>query len=480
MRKLLIILGVPIDDLTMDQALDRIGEFVAEGRATGKPHHVATVNADFVVKARHDPELRFLLQEIDMATADGMPLVWGARLLGVPLKDRVTGADLVPALCERAARCGYSVYFLGAAPGIAAQAVEVLCRRYPGLKVAGVQSPPNSTVLEMDRTVVDAVRAARPDILFVAFGNPKQEKWIAMHARELGVPVSIGVGASLDFVAGQVRRAPAWMQRAGLEWAFRLAQEPGRLWKRYVVDLVGFGVFFVRQWWAMRRGFTPSVVVPKADMALIDGAAVLRIDGRLDAGGVAVFMGQAEHALRLTSRLVADLSQATFLDSTALGALVAVTKKARDAGGDLVLSAPSQPVRRLLALVRLDRFFEIVDQPGQASDSRSARAGPVVRPGAEWDVIQAPRRFDAVTAPEVQTLGEDRLSGNARLVLDFSATVFLASAGLAAMVHLAKLARARGGEIRVANCTPDVERVIRMVKLDLLLPIHATLDAAMQ
>src|SRR5919205_2262938 len=126
MRKLLIILGVPVDDLTMDQALGRIEEFIHIGRATGRSHQIATVNADFVVNSLHDPELRRILQEADMATADGMPLVMGARMLGVPLTGRVTGADLVPALAERAAREGYSIFLLGARPGIAAQAAQIL------------------------------------------------------------------------------------------------------------------------------------------------------------------------------------------------------------------------------------------------------------------------------------------------------------------------------------------------------------------
>ena len=127
MRKILIILGIPIDDLNMDAALNCLEEFVAVGRVTGKTHQIATVNADFVVKAIDDPELRWILQESDMATADGMPLVWGARLLGVPLEGRVTGADLVPALAERAARNGYSIYLLGGAPGVAKNAAQPGC-----------------------------------------------------------------------------------------------------------------------------------------------------------------------------------------------------------------------------------------------------------------------------------------------------------------------------------------------------------------
>jgi len=230
MRNVQVIAGVPIDDLTMEQALDRIASYIASGR----PHQIATVNADFCVKAWDDPELRHILRSADMLTPDGMPLVWGARLLGVPLEGRVTGADLVPAMAQRGAEEGWRFYFLGAGPGIAARAAEALRQRHPGLQVVGVYSPPLSSVVEMDEQIVARIRDLRPDVLLVAFGNPKQEKWIHMHARELGVPVSIGIGGTFDLIAGATRRAPAWMQRAGLEWLYRLLQEPRRLWRRYL------------------------------------------------------------------------------------------------------------------------------------------------------------------------------------------------------------------------------------------------------
>jgi N-acetylglucosaminyldiphosphoundecaprenol N-acetyl-beta-D-mannosaminyltransferase len=202
MRKLLIILGVPIDDLDMSQALMRLEQFIALGRSTGKSHQVATINADFVVNSLNDSELRRILQESDMATADGMPLVLGARLLGVPLADRVTGADLVPALAERAAQKGYSIFLLGARPGVGIRAAEILQERYPGLTIAGVIAPPNVPIQAMDRSILDQIKAAKPDILLVAFGNPKQEKWIRMYADTLAVPVCIGVGGTFDMIAG--------------------------------------------------------------------------------------------------------------------------------------------------------------------------------------------------------------------------------------------------------------------------------------
>jgi N-acetylglucosaminyldiphosphoundecaprenol N-acetyl-beta-D-mannosaminyltransferase len=359
MRKLLIILGVPVDDLTMEQALARIEEFIQAGRSTGRSYQIATVNADFVVNSLHDPELRRILQESDMATADGMPLVLGARLLGVPMADRVTGADLVPALAARAASKSYSVYLLGARPGVGLRAAEILQKRYPELQIAGVTSPPNVPIQEMDRAILDHIKTTKPDILLVAFGNPKQEKWIRLYSHELGVPVCIGVGGTFDMIAGMTKRAPEWMQRHGLEWLFRLMQEPKRLWKRYVLDLFYFGYFFVWQWWAMRRGRVPAPLLPTSETIIVEQTAILNIQGRMDVSNQAEFLERAEAALQSSPFLIVNLAQATFLDSSAMGSLVSLANRARTAGGSLRLAAVPPSIARTLSLVRLDLFFDI-------------------------------------------------------------------------------------------------------------------------
>jgi N-acetylglucosaminyldiphosphoundecaprenol N-acetyl-beta-D-mannosaminyltransferase len=528
MRKLLVILGVPIDDLTMPEALDRLDDFIRIGRATGKSHQVATVNADFVVKALDDPELRGILQEVDMATADGMPLVWGARLLGVHLAGRVTGSDMVPALAERASQKGYRLYLLGAAPGVAARAAEILQARHPALQIVGVVSPPYGSILEMDPAIAERVRAAQPDILLVAFGNPKQEKWISMHSRTLHVPVMIGVGGTFDFIAGITQRAPVWMQRSGLEWLFRLIQEPKRLWKRYVVDMIGFGGFFVRQWWALRgRGRhgrrAPSTALPTAQALIVAGAAILPLRGRLDRVNQAEFVRQAEEALQLTPYIILDMTRAEFLDSTALGTLVSLTKRAREAGGELWLAAVPEQVLKVVAMIRLDRFFEIradvaaVLAEYQRKAGRPAGAPPAavvdavvvatttaapisapdakaggVAPSPSWTprpppaadaavktvVLAMPRRLDASTAPAMQEEALAALAPHTRVILDFAQTTFLASAGMAAMILLNRRAQAAGGELRMAGCAGDVLRTLKLTRLDAALALFADVDAA--
>lgn len=370
MRKLLVILGAPIDDINMTEALNRIDNFIAEGRASRKGHQIATINADFVVKSLYDAELRRILQEADMATADGMPLVWSARLLGVPMKERVTGADMVPALAQLAAQKGYSIYFLGAAPGVAEQAAATLQRLYPTLQVAGCSSPSRADVDRNDCSIVEQCRATQPDILLVAFGNPKQEKWIYEHAEQLNIPVMMGVGGTFDFIAGVTKRAPRWMQQAGLEWLYRLLCEPRRLWKRYATDLFGFGYFFLWQWWVMQRGTSRGAILPKSDFFIVKDTVIMNVQGHLDSSNQHAFAEKANQTLSTHPYLIINLANAQFLDSSAIGTLVALTKQARDDGGNLWLANVPLPIVNVLTLLRLDQFFDICEDVDSALQTR--------------------------------------------------------------------------------------------------------------
>lgn len=243
-QKRIRLMNVPFDVVTMTQALDRIGSMVA----SRQPHYLATANVDFLVQARKDKELRRILENAHLVVCDGTPLVWLSRLLRRPLPERVAGSDMAPQLLAKAEREGLRIFFLGGEPEVLSKAVANVEARHPSLQIAGAYSPPFAPLDRMDHEgICQRVREARPDLLLVSFGCPKQEKWIARHYEALGVPVSVGVGATIDFLAGAVKRAPRWMQVAGLEWTFRLMQEPRRLLKRYATDLVVFGLGAVRE-----------------------------------------------------------------------------------------------------------------------------------------------------------------------------------------------------------------------------------------
>ncbi len=219
------ILGCPVDALTQADALTAINDFVAQGH----PHHIVTVNPEYVMLAHRDSAFLQVLQSADMATADGAGLLLAARVLGFRLPQRVTGNDIVAGVARCAAVRGWRLFLLGAAPGVARAAAVTLQTYYPSLVIAGTMSgsPAANDVLH----IVEQVTTVRPDVLLVAFGAPRQDLWIAAHKQALGVPVAIGVGGAFDFLAGVQRRAPLLLQQAGLEWAYRLWREPYR-WRR--------------------------------------------------------------------------------------------------------------------------------------------------------------------------------------------------------------------------------------------------------
>jgi N-acetylglucosaminyldiphosphoundecaprenol N-acetyl-beta-D-mannosaminyltransferase len=222
-----------IDAVTFAEALERISELV-EQREGGA---VFTPNVDHVVKAEHHPEFRGAYSRAALCLADGMPLLWASRLLGSPLPEKVSGSDLVVPLMRLAAERRWRVYLLGGRPGAAEKAADKLAREL-GTHIVGIDSPIVSLngAADSSEQTLERLDTAAPDLVLVAFGAPKQELWIDRFADRIRPAVAIGVGGSLDFVAGEVRRAPAWMSRAGLEWLFRLMKEPRRMWRRYLVE----------------------------------------------------------------------------------------------------------------------------------------------------------------------------------------------------------------------------------------------------
>jgi N-acetylglucosaminyldiphosphoundecaprenol N-acetyl-beta-D-mannosaminyltransferase len=248
-----LVLGVPIADITMAETLQLIVELVAEGRARGRTFQIATVNVDFLVNSLDDPDLGAILRQADVCIADGMPVVWGSRALGMPIRERVAGSDLVPLLVEASATTGLHVHVFGSTPEVADSARILLRDRYPDARFSIDPGPMVPDVDAVDAAVLDSIAAVDADILCVALGNPKQERFIRAHRDRLGTPVMIGVGGSLDMLVGKRRRAPRWVQTLGMEWIVRAAQEPRRLGRRYAHDIATFGPAFVRNLRENRR-----------------------------------------------------------------------------------------------------------------------------------------------------------------------------------------------------------------------------------
>ncbi len=222
-----------VDRVTFEQALDAIEALVHRG--TGGL--VVTPNVDHVVIAERDLAFRAAYAAADLSLADGMPVVWASRLLGAPVPEKISGSDLIEPLVRRAAERRWRVFLVGAGPGVAEEAATRLARDM-GVNVVGTFAPRIRLDGGADDTAetVRKIREARPDLLLVAFGAPKQEVWSHRYRTELGPVVTVGIGASLDFLAGRIRRAPRWVSRSGLEWLWRLVREPRRLWRRYLVQ----------------------------------------------------------------------------------------------------------------------------------------------------------------------------------------------------------------------------------------------------
>ena len=200
----------------------------------GRPSFFVTASSHYAMLTAERGSLARVNERAAFVVADGAPLVWASRLLGTPLPERVAGSDLIFDLCERAAREGFRVFLLGADPGVAERAATRLTERFPGLVIAGTECPPFRELSPDEHAaMVGRLHASRADILFLAFGQPKGELWLAENLEALGVPVCVQIGASLDFAAGRVRRAPRAVQKIGMEWAFRMALEPRRLFPRY-------------------------------------------------------------------------------------------------------------------------------------------------------------------------------------------------------------------------------------------------------
>lgn len=245
-RNRIEMMGCKIDNLTMNETLDAVELFIQ----SGLPHQHVAINVDKLVKAQADPELRRIVNECALISADGMPVVWASRLLGMPIKERVAGVDLFESLMCRAATKGWRVYLLGAAEEVVSELKHSYEKKYADLIIAGYRNGYWKPEEEAD--VVERIKAAQADLLFVAISSPKKEHFLGRYQAHMKIPFAMGVGGSFDVAVGKVKRAPVWMQNSGLEWFFRFLQEPRRMFKRYFVDDMGFIWLLLKE--ATRRG----------------------------------------------------------------------------------------------------------------------------------------------------------------------------------------------------------------------------------
>jgi len=485
-RPSITILGIPFDNVTAEEALDQIDEMIASRR----PHYLATANVDFLVQARNDVELRRILLDADLVLCDGTPLLWVSRLLGNPLPERVAGADIVPRLLQLAAERKYRLFLLGATPDSVNRATENLRDAYPGLPIAGYYSPPFNKLIEMDHEEIKArILAAKPDLLLVSFGCPKQEKWIAMHYRTLGVPVAVGVGATIDFLAGKVPRAPMWMRNSGLEWVYRLIQEPRRLFRRYIKDLWIFSWSFFAQWWALQfriqRTFAGATTKTSSSHCHSEFQHnVMVCPAALDAAAVQTDILKADDVQACDRHCFLQMANLSSIDSTGVGYLISLRKRLRNTGHELVFIAPTEPVRRALKLMRIEEFF--LTAPDLASAeyviqvrAREQSASVTLRTAAAVTPLVW---HGEITAANVERVWEDTRTylesprPERELALDLSDVRFIDSSGLALLIRAKKLAQRQGAKLTFNGIQPAVRNVIHIAQLGKFLEDQDTLE----
>jgi len=466
------LLGVAFDNLTLRETVGRIEEMIASPRS----HYIVTANVDFLAQARRDLELQHILLNAHLVLCDGTPLVWASRLFGNPLPERVAGADVVPELIRVAAEKNYRLFFLGATEESNTQAIARLRAQFPDLEISHY-SPPFRPLHELDDDeIIRRIRAAKPDLLFVAFGCPKAEKWIATHYPELGVPVAIGVGATIDFLAGRVKRAPLWMQRGGVEWIYRLCQEPRRLFKRYATDLWFFSGAMVRQCRAMKLRFGGSrtqartaVIQSNGTWQRVEAANCLNKDSvERDTAQWKEIAGADRHCLL-------ELAEVTSLDSTGVAVLVHLKKQLHLSGRQLILLSPSPAVRRALKAMRLEDFFEV------ATDALEARAVLETRlrerDGFTGDdstsLLVWLGEIPAINAEQIWQCTQAAIQRNHSTAeswtLDLAAVRFMDRNGVNFLMRAVETARAHGIRLRFSDPSLPVRNVLRVSKREYLL-----------
>jgi N-acetylglucosaminyldiphosphoundecaprenol N-acetyl-beta-D-mannosaminyltransferase len=363
------VLGVPFHNLTMDETVALIEEQIREGGF----HQIATANVDFLKNAMRDQRLRDTLCSCDIVVPDGMPVVWMSGLIGTPLKERVSGIDLVERLADVSARRGYGIFLLGASENRSQHAAKVLKQRFPELRIVGRYSPEALPLEKMDHEeILRRIAEAEPEILLVAFGNPKQEEWIAMHRDRLKVPVCIGIGGTLDMLSGTMRRAPRWMQRKGLEWLHRAVQEPQRLAVRYIADafcllhhLPGYIAATLVQ---PRHSADSSIIVRQ-----VGNTKLISMIGDLTGAALQEFNVCSRDACLEGMNIVLDMSQTGYVGPESLGSLIYLESRMRRRRERLWLAELPAHLCRVLRSGQLHNYFMTTTMVSDAL-YRTARA----------------------------------------------------------------------------------------------------------
>ncbi len=437
------ILGVPFDNITLAETCSLAAAMI-ESRY---PHYVTTVGVDFLVAAQEDVELRRILFDAHLVVAEENRIVWASKILGNPLSDCVTAARLIPQLLVLAEAKGWRVFLLGGDDA----AADKIRARQPKLQLVGAFKPADKPLLEMDHAdILRRLREAKPDILLVAFGCPTQEKWINMNYRAAGVPFVLGAGLNFDFLTGT-----------------------GRAQSRGGKNIFKFFCAVLKQWWRLRARKKVSIV-PANVMPDPQGNLVVHTPSQLGAAEVQAAQAEWQRAVE-SGHVMFDLAETTFIDSTGVGMLIRLRKRARELGRQFILIAPRPPVVAALKLMKLDEFFTVQASVAGARILMESSVGATpVSSGMTAGGLQI-RWTGEITTLNAVELGAhteselSQLSAGVGVVIDLSRVTFVDSTGIGLMVRFKKNLKRRDIVLKFSNVSPSVRNVIRATQLEAFL-----------
>jgi N-acetylglucosaminyldiphosphoundecaprenol N-acetyl-beta-D-mannosaminyltransferase len=510
-----LILGIPVDNLTFDQAIESIFELIKRFDRDHQAKYVATVNVDFIVNTvswlpnrfRH-PELVTILRKADLVTADGMPVVWAARLLGTRLKERVTGADLVPGLAKACALRGKSIYLLGGQGDVAWKTAEIFQKQYPDLHIAGISSPfvhvEGEKIIDeeaVDQQILADINQARPDILFVGFGNPKQEMWFERNRSKLKAAVTIGIGGTFEFITGRVKRAPVWIQKSGLEWIYRITQDPMRLFKRYFIGFFKFGIlilppilylkyrklFFNLKIKQATRASAPLSPETHKETSACLAVDVIVLDDPLDANQITTRGETLLQSIDGNNSLLMDLSQVSFIDSSGIGFLVKLYTRFQKEKFQLAFCGIQPPVLRTLKVSRILDLFK-----GALFDTREEAMTSLLDHGGHKDfsyfkdetekmiILHLFGQLDADKISKMDIPGFTQGLDGKHCLLNLRGLSFADSSAIMLFLKVRKLTFQRGKSCFLCEPPDNVKQMLKITRVDKLFDIHKGLASALE
>ena len=496
------IFGLPVDNMTLDETVSKIFDLCNDYLLDKRPRLVATVNVDFLVnlhsaknyQVRH-PELMAILRQADVVTPDGMPLLWFSRLMGKPLRERVTGADLVPQIAQEATRLKKSIFFLGGSGDVAKRAAQTLQKRSPELMVAGFSSHYVHVEGEYladddirDDEIVEKNNYDKPDILLIAFGNPKQEIWYWRNRHRLKVPVSIGIGGTFNFVTGAISRAPEWMQKIGLEWVYRITQDPARLWRRYFYGFVKLTLFVAPLLPRVLYSAKPKTVLAGASnrVRLIFGQDKISILLPSQVTGEVVKTIVRDIEAVDTEHLEFDFADVEYVDIAAIGELLVLRRDKLRENCTMTARNINPTLRRTLIAHRsLDLFdmnYLLSGSTAQSEDGESTtvqgNAPYSLNSDGNISVLSFFDRLDAHRVSQIDTRDlQDKLKGS-DVIIDLTKVRFVDSSAIGFLVKIKRIARKTGNKVVICGIKDMVRQVFRMTRMELVFELAENLREA--